>query len=216
MNLAMLPARQKRLADTIIECGFRPTEFDFEPLSNEAFNLKYKAIPAFQMKYQKGGNHKGYFNISPGPNQTMRKDIEIAGFEKTLVSLKQWLDYLRENVEVVNPWDEVESVKDEVFGDRFDSYEELLDDETIKMFDQKLTMLLEYFESQNVDVAEIKEDIAFLKTESKRAPKRSLRNQFMGIVLSWFVTGLVPPEIVPEAMEYIKRLFASFRLIQLP
>jgi len=209
-NLIMLPIRQKQIVDTIKKGGFKQKDFDFIPLSNEDFNIIYKAFPEY--KYIKSEKINQLYSMTPAPGGRIIMGDQTRGFGQRIVSLGTWLKALKENIEIGNPWEEIRSFQNDMNEIRFDSYEEMFSkDERIKI-DQKLNLLLDHIRTLEIETSQIQEDVKHLKSMAGTISKKDWILLLLGCITGWIFTNMITPEQTQLIWEYIKVLFSGFKL----
>src|SRR5690606_26856131 len=103
-----------------------------------------------------------------------------------------WLKSIRENIEIGNPWEDIEN--EEMNDLNFDSYEEIFNNKEQIIIEKKLDLFLLEFEKLKIDTNIIKEDIQHLKTMSGKISKKDWILLFLGSTTSWIFASLLPPE----------------------
>lgn len=211
-KIIMLPIKQKQVVDKIRAAGFKPNDFVFEPKSNEEFSLIYKAIPVFVYQRMAKPN-TGNFGYSPASNGNLRAAFRFTGFGSLMDNIDKWFDAIKENIEIGNPWEDIENTMDSM---NFDSYEEMFSaTEQVKIADT-LDNMLSYFKTLEIDVSKIKDDVEHLKEMSSKISKKDWILLFLGNITGFIFTGLITTEHTSLVWVYVKNLFSGFNIKLLP
>lgn len=211
----MLPVKQKQVVDKIKAAGFKPNDFVFEPKSNEEFSLTYKTIPVFVYQRMAKPN-TGNFGYSPASNGNFRAMFRFSGFGSLIENIDKWFNAIKENIEIGNPWEDIEDIKDTMDSMGFDSYEEMFTATEQEKIAEKLNNLLSYFQILKIDVSKIKDDVEHLKEMSSKISKKDWILLFLGNITGFIFTGLITTEHTSLVWEYVKNLFSGFNIKLLP
>lgn len=205
-EIKMLPVRQKEIVDKIKSLGFKLKDFKFNPATNDTFVINYLPITDFYISIQS----KGYV-FKPAQNGILSASGEAATWDTGLKWLDYWLRALKENIEIGNPWEDIEEAKEQMHEMDFDTYEEFFSQEEQSKIEKKLDQLLLEIAKLNIDTTEIKKDIVHLNTMSGKVSKKDWVLLLMGTVTSWVFGSLLSPEHTQTIWEYVKNLFSGFK-----
>jgi len=211
-EIIMLPIKQKQVVDKIKAAGFKPNDFIFEPKSNEEFSLTYKTIPVFVYQRMAKPN-TGNFGYSPASNGNLRAAFRFTGFGSLMDNIDKWFDAIKENIEIGNPWEDIENTMDSM---NFDSYEEMFTADDQEKIADTLDNMLSYFKTLEIDVSKIKDDVEHLKEMSSKISKKDWILLFLGNITGFIFTGLITTEHTSLVWEYVKNLFSGFNIKLLP
>lgn len=211
-KIIMLPIKQKQVVDKIKAAGFKPNDFIFEPKSNEEFSLTYKPIPVFVYQRMAKPN-TGNFGYSPASNGNLRAAFRFTGFGSLMDNIDKWFDAIKENIEIGNPWEDIENTMDSM---NFDSYEEMFSATEQEKIAETLDNMLSYFKTLEIDVSKIKDDVEHLKEMSSKISKKDWILLFLGNITGFIFTGLITTEHTSLVWEYVKNLFSGFNIKLLP
>lgn len=202
----MLPFKQNKIVEIIKSSGFKANEFNFSPIDNDSFLLKYKPNEDYHLEIK---NNKHY--IKPAMTGRLFAEGETPSFETALTIVEYWLKAVKENIEVGNPWEDIEDAKEQMNEMNFDSYEEVFNEEEQSKIEKKLDQLLLEITKLNIDTTEIKKDIIHLNTMSGKVSKKDWILLLMGTVTSWVFGSLLSPENTQTIWECVKNLFSGFK-----
>jgi hypothetical protein len=205
-EVKMLPVRQKEIVDKIKSLGFKLKDFKFNPATNETFVINYLPVTDYYISIQ----NKRY-TVKPAQNGTMLAAGEAVTWDTGLKWLDYWLRALKENIEVGNPWEDIEDAKEQMNEINFDTYEEVFNEEEQTKIEKKLDQLLLEITKLNIDTTEIKKDIVNLNTMSGKVSKKDWVLLLMGTVTSWVFSSLLSPEHTQTIWETVKTLFSGFK-----
>lgn len=205
----MLPIKQKQVVDKIKAAGFKSNDFVFEPKSNEEFHLTYKAIPVFAFQRMAKPNADN-FEYSPASNGNLRVAFKFSSFDNLIVNLDKWFLAIKENIEIGNPWEDTEDIKNTMDSMGFNSYEEMFTTTEQEKIAETLDNMLTYFETLKIDVSEIKDDVEHLKEMSSKISKKDWIMLFLGNITGMIFSGLITSESTSLVWEYVKTLFSGF------
>lgn len=200
----MLPVKQKEITDRIQKLGFRKSEFSFTSTGEESYELSYKPNAHYNFKVDHNLNHSGV----PGSKGKHQFNGRANNWLDSLSTLEAWLRYVKENVDVGDPWQEVISEQQKLNEETFGNYDETLTEEEQKVFSNKLDLMLDHFSALQLDIGKMKDDIAHLKDQSSKISKKDLLLLFIGTVSSYMMAGIIPPNMASEVWHYIIDLFS--------
>jgi hypothetical protein len=219
-ELKMLPVRRNLIADKIKSSGLNVNDFLFSPVSNDEFILNYKPINEF--KFWQSGHRVSrdtqakLYSYTPGSNGKLNFSFEYKGFDSLLENMNGWLNAIRENIEIGNPWDSFDEIKQLFEINEFTSYEEMFTDEDQIKTSQSLDDLVRHLETQNVDIKLIKEDINHLKTMTSKISKKDWKLLFVGSVTSWILSGQITFEHIHSLADNFSHIVKSLTSYLLP
>lgn len=213
----MLAIRQREITDSIIKNGFSLDDFEFKPISNDEFSIYYKPNKIFSLrqsaKKTQGIKKMNVYTMIPFVKGVYKETFDFEGFDVLKEKLEIWLNALRENVEIGNPWD--------IFGNNtefsqdinFDSYEEVFTEEEEKVIHLKLDLLLGKIKKLELETSSISEDINHLKEMTNKISKKDWILLFVGMMSSWGLQTLAPSEVLDSIVGWTKELFSSFKFL---
>lgn len=213
MTFKMLPLRQKKLVEAIVGTGFSKNEFDFIPETNESFQISYKKNPQFRMKPGKEGSGQLIYHLCPAEDGKINAIRKPRKFEESVAILKEWLEYLKENVEVGDPWEEFTEIKAILSRQDFDSYEEYFTEGEEEILNQKLDLLSGKLDELNVSNERIKEEIHHLKEMTNKMSRKDWTMLSMGFFVSWFLSGDIDYDFFHDLLNFVENLFSGYRLL---
>ncbi len=202
----MLPIKQKQIVDIIKAGGFKTNDYIFTPIDNESFILKLKNDVDYHLTIR----NKKYY-IKPGQNGIMMAEGESTTWDKGLYWLEYWLKAVKENVEIGNPWEDIEDAKEQMNEMNFDSYEEIFNEEEQNKIEVKLNLLIAEIHKLNIDTTIIKEDISHLNKMSGQISKKDWILLLIGTVTSWVFSSELPLEYSQTIWGTVKTLFSGFK-----
>lgn len=205
-TIKMLPVRQKVIVDKIKSLGFKLSDFKFNPATNDFFVINYLPITEYYISI-----HNKKYALMPAQNGILGAGGEAATWDTGLKWLDYWLRALKENIEVGNPWEDIEDAKEQMNEMDFDTYEEVFNEEEQSKIEKKLDQLLLEITKLNIDTTEIKKDIIHLNTMSGKISKKDWVLLLMGTVTSWVFGNLLSPEHTQTIWECVKNLFSGFK-----
>lgn len=205
-TIKMLPIRQKEIVNKIKSVGFKLSDFKFNPATNDTFVINYLSIADYYISIQ----NKRY-TLKPAQNGIMMATGDAATWDTGLKWLEYWLVGLKENVEIGNPWEDIEDAKEQMHEMNFDTYEEVFNEEEQNKIEVKLNLLLAEMHKLNINTTIIKEDIAHLNTMSGQVSKKDWVLLLMGTITSWVFSSLLSPEHTQTIWETVKTLFSGFK-----
>ncbi len=203
----MLPFRQKQIVERIKALNFNTKEFEFTPINNDEFLIKYKTNPDYHIRIK---NNKHY--IKPAQGGKLSANGETANFETALIRVDYWLNAVRQNLDAGNPWGEVENAKERMHDINFNSYNEVFNTEEQKLISKKLEQLFAEITLLQIDTKVIRADIEHLNSMSAKVSKKDWIVLLLGIITSWIFTGIMPPEHTSTVWESIRSIFSGFKL----
>jgi len=229
MTYIMTQVQQKKITDVIKQEGLALNEFSFEPVTNDSFNLIYKQNTQFKFKYSRGINGQSIYHMCPGPQGKLNYVVQPPKFPDALKELKNWLIYLKENVEIGNPWEEMGEFKNQIFDDYFDSSEEFLNVEEVTRFNKTLDLLYKEISNLNgqvhtlnenvtsiqISLEVIQKDIKYLKDQGGKVSKKELWLLFIGTVFNWWITELIPADALNKVLQFTVELLSGIRFPKL-
>ncbi|MCE3225471.1 MAG: hypothetical protein K0S32_22 [Bacteroidetes bacterium] len=201
----MLPIRQNQIADLIKSHGFKPTDFEFKPITNEYFNLTYKLNTNFLMTIQ---DKKHY--IKPAQQGRWVTNGETANWETALLRVDYWLNALKENVTIKNPWEEIENTQNYMGEINFESSTEVFTSDEQKNIENKLNQLLLKIETLNVNIEIVNTDINHLNEMSGKISKKDWILLMLGTITGWLFTSLISSDQAHFVWESVKNIFSGF------
>lgn len=204
-EIIMLPIKQKQVVDKITTAGFKASDFIFEPKSNEEFSLIYKAIPGYIFQRTENPTARR-FEYCPGSNGEYKSLFIYLGFGSLIDNMDKWLSALKENIEIGNPWKEIEDTFESMV---FNSYDEMFTVTEQENIAEKLNHLLTYFETLKIDVSKIADDIEHLNEMSSKVSKKDWIILFLGNITGFIINGLITTEDTSNVWAYINTLFSG-------
>lgn len=203
-RLTMLPVKQKEITDRIQKLGFRKSEFSFTSTGEESYELSYKPNAHYNFKVDHNLNHSGV----PGSKGKHQFNGRANNWLDSLSTLEAWLRYVKENVDVGNPWEEISENKERFYEESFGAYEEFLTVEEQQTLSQKLDLMLEHFGTLQLDVEKMKGDVEHIKTMSSKISKKDVMISIFGTIFSFILGGIIPAESVNAVIHYLVNLFS--------
>lgn len=200
----MLPVKQKEITDRIQKLGFRKSEFSFTSTGEESYELSYKPNAHYNFKVDHNLNHSGV----PGSKGKHQFNGRANNWLDSLSTLEAWLRYVKENVDVGNPWEEISENKERFYEESFGAYEEFLTVEEQQTLSQKLDLMLEHFGTLQLDVEKMKGDVEHIKTMSSKISKKDVMISIFGTIFSFILGGIIPAESVNAVIHYLVNLFS--------
>ena len=207
----MLPVRQKAIVDLLKSNQLNPAHFDFVPISNDWFTIFYNRHSIFNFQFD-----KWKFDYCPGPNGKFKVSGEIARWEGGIAQLNSWLQSLKENILIGNPWEEIEEVKERMSAMNFDSYEEMFNEDDRNRINLKLAKLLDYFEENKITSIDIKNELKHLSEMSDKVSKKDWIMIFLGLITSWIFQDIITSDKSQNIWEFISNLFQGLNIPLLP
>ena len=205
-EIKMLPVKQKQIVDKLKIAGYNYKDFSFNAIDNESFILTYKPNEFYNITI-KDKRHR----IRPALGGEIETTGESANWKTTMLRLEYWLNALKENIDVGNPWEEIENAKEQMHEMNYESYEEIFDKEDQNKIELKLDLLLDKINSLNIDTTIIKEDIAHLNKMSAKVSKKDWVLLLIGTVSSWVFSNVLSPEQTQTIWEAVKGLFSGLK-----
>ena len=205
----MMPVRQKQVADRIFKNGFNSQDFEFTPLSALQFNVHYKPNRFYLFSVDQQLFYMGV----PGANGNPTFREKAKDWEGILKGFDVWLEYLSENIDAGNPWEEIQATKENLNNMQFDSYEEMLNEDEQKTFSAKIDMLVEHFETLQIDVTAIRDEMEHLKEMSSKVSKKDVFLLFLGTITSLITSAVIPANKVGDVWNYIITMFSSLKML---
>lgn len=187
----MLPFRQNQVVNKILQSGLSKTEFDFQSLGESRFELYYRPQPEYCFKV-----NQDHFLGVPGGDGRYQYKGRIKGWEGLLSSLSTWLTYLKENIEIGNPWLSAEVIElvDEV--EQVDNNSRTLSDAEISYLHDRFDELESLAINQNLDVAQIGVDLEHLIEISKKVSIKDIILLLIGYSLTWLPNQQINDKII--------------------
>lgn len=204
--MLMTPYRSKQVSDKIIEQKFKKNEFSFSPTHEERFSLKYNDIPHFSFDVNENKHVYG----RPGLQGKMDYVRSFKTWEDVLSMVGEWLENLRHNIDIGNPWEDVNSSSQKIFNG---NEEEILNDEDRKFIDEKLDIILEALSTMDININAIRVDLEHLKKSSEQISKKDWQLMFYGSLFGWVVNETIPKESINNVFSTIMTHFKNIRLI---
>jgi len=215
MTHKMSPLKQKMVTDVIRKEGLNLSDFEFNPITNDSFNLVYKPHSQYNFKHTRSINGQSIYHLCPGPNGDLNFVVQPKKFDNTLEALKKWLGYLKENLTVGNPWADLTEMKKIIADYQFDTYEEMFSDEDIHQIENKLLLLSDKLDTLQISNDIIQEDIRYLNEMSGKMSKKGWSNMLVGTFLSWFVNGIAPANFFPQFFDFVNQIFSQIKFLKL-
>lgn len=213
----MLAIRQREITDSIIKNGFSLDDFEFKPISNDEFSIYYKPNRTFCLR-QSGKKTQGIkkmnvYTMIPFVKGVYKETFDFEGFDELKEKFVVWLNALRENVEIGNPWDLFGSNTEFSQNINFDSYEEVFTEEEEKVIHVKLDLLLGKINKLELETSSISDDINHLKGMTNKISKKDWMILLLGFIGSWHLQGLTPSDVYQTIFSYVKSLFSSVKFL---
>jgi len=225
MTYIMTEVQQKKITDVIKQEGLALKDFSFVPVTNDSFNLIYKLNTQFKFKYSRGINGQSIYHMCPGPEGKLNHVVQPHKFPDALKELKNWIIYLKENIEIGNPWEEMVEFKNQLFDDYFDSYQEYLNTEEVTRFNKTLDLLFKEISilngelstlndnvmSNKIPLDVIQKDIQHLKDQGSKVSKKDLWLLFLGTIVNWGITA----DSLNKVFQFSEKLWSIIRFPKL-
>jgi hypothetical protein len=201
----MLPIRKSQIGERLSIAGFNAKEFELVAENNHSYKLIYTANPAFY--YELNGNVPKY---CPGVNGNIIGSGRANQWEDHFKSLQIWLNALKANLKVIDPWTELKETFSEDQSNA-GNYEDFLTDEEQVKFANVLDQLLIKMEELNIRTEQIAKDMEHLKEMSAKISKKDIALLLLGSGTSYVMQGLIPSEKASTLLKFIQDSFKAFK-----
>jgi hypothetical protein len=236
MTHKMSPLKQKMVTNVIRKEGLILSDFEFNPITNDSFNLVYKPHSQYNFKHNRSINGQSIYHLCPGPNGDLNFVVQPKKFDDTLEELKKWLGYLKENIEIGNPWEEISEYQNQLFDNYFDSYEELLNSQEVIRFERALDLLFEKISSLDnkidtlnykfdplndkvttiqIHSEDMQKDMSYLKQQAGKLSKKDLWLLFLGTLFNWSLTEVVSKDSFITVLQFISQILSEIQFPKL-
>jgi len=127
--------------------------------------------------------------------------------------LKDWLISLKENLQIVDPWNEIGSFENENINIG-NNKEEYFSEADIDFIDEKLEVILEALKEFATDFERIKDDLEYLKSPGDKISKKDWGLMVMGNVMGWAMSNSIPPNSLHQVVEIVLHNLQNQMLLQ--
>lgn len=208
MAVIMSPVKQRDIALTIYNAQFQKNDFEFDFRSNVDFTITFVNEPSYYFKTDKDS----WYSYSPGREGSMKESsAKFTPWASMLEAIKSWLLYLRENVEIGDPWQIGDFQSEGIHIGKASQDKFSVAD--IDFIEQKLDVILEALKEFAQDFAKIKDDLEYLKGASEKVSKKDWGLMVMGNVMGWAMGNAIPKDSVSQVWHIILQNLGNQNLI---
>jgi hypothetical protein len=111
-----------------------------------------------------------------------------------------WAQNLKNEIDIGDPWEEIQKLKNDINQIHFDSYEEMFTDSECGSIGSKLELFYKEVEKLSITSSQIKSDIEHLKEMTNKISKKDFMLLALGTIAQWVLGNIITPKHVNSVL----------------